>query len=260
MYEPVVRPKTSKVIEDYIRASIIEHKLRPGDRLASEKELADSFGVSRQTLREALSALESLGLVELRKGSGGGAYVGEVPFIRPQKSLIDFLHTQNISLTHDHIGEARLMIEPYAARMAACFMTAEQKGELSRLHAEATGKLGSASRAELRPLEMAFHQRIAECITNPLIRFFSGVLVNLVDETNIKNADTTQDFSKPVNRSHARTLDAIVKGDPDAAEKAMYDDIVLTREIWDKLYREKNADGGKTPAQWAVSGNHVWEK
>lgn len=236
----------------------MENKLRPGDRLASEKELADSFGVSRQTLREALSALESLGLVALRKGSGGGAYVSEVPFVRPQKSLIDFLHTQDLMLTHDHISEARLMIEPYAARMAACFMTPDQREELARLHAEATEKLGSVPRAEIRPLETAFHHRIVECITNPLIRFFGGVLVNLVDETNLKNSNTTQDFARPINVSHSKTLDAVLRGDPDAAEKAMHDDLTLTREIWDKLYHEKNAVGGGALAEWAVYGDHVW--
>lgn len=259
MYEQVIRSKTSKVIENYIRSSIMKNKLRPGDKLASEKELADSFGVSRQTLREALSALESLGLVELRKGSSGGAYVGEVPFARPQKSLIDFLHTQNVSLTHDHLSEARMVIEPYAARMAACSMTAGQRDALIRLHEEATGKIGSVPRAELRPLEMAFHHRISECVTSPLVRFFSGVLVNLVDETNMKNTDTTQDFSRLVNASHAKILDAIVNSDPDAAEKAMYDDIVLTREIWGKLYREGNAAGENATATWVVYGDHVRE-
>lgn len=258
MYEPVVRSKASKVIEDHIRSSIMENKLRPGDRLASEKELADSFGVSRQTLREALSALESLGLVELRKGSGGGSYVSEVPFVRPQKSLIDFLHTQDLMLSHDHISEARLMIEPYAARMAACFMTSEQKDELARLHAEATEKLGSVPRAELRPLETAFHHQISECITNPLIRFFAGVLINLVDETNMKNSSTTQDFARPINVSHSKTLEAILKGDPDAAEKAMYDDIAMTREIWGKLYHEKNVGSENLPEPWMVYGDHVW--
>ena len=259
MYEPVIRSKASKVIEDYIRSSIMENKLRPGDRLASEKELADSFGVSRQTLREALSALESLGLVELRKGSGGGAYVSEVPFVRPQKSLIDFLHTQNLNLSADHISEARMMIEPYAARMAACFMTPDQKEGLARIHAEATDKLGNVPRAVIRPLETAFHHRISECITNPLIKFFAGLLINLVDETNIKNYKTTQDFSRPINVSHSKTLAAILQGDPDAAEKAMHDDIVLTREIWIKLYNEKNSNGESILAEWAIYGDHVWE-
>ena len=50
-----------------------------------------------------------------------------------------------------------------------------------------------------------------------------------------------------------------MKGDPDAAEKAMHDDLALTREIWDKPYHEKNADGENVLSKWAVYGDHVWE-
>lgn len=237
----------------------MENKLRPGDRLASEKELAESFGVSRQTLREALSALESLGLVELRKGSGGGAYVGEVPFLRPQKSLIDFLHTRDLTLTHNHISEARMMLEPHAARVAALFMSPGQKEALAGLHAEAAGKLTSASRAELNPLETAFHHRITECITNPLLRFLGAVLVNLVDEAAKKNPNISLEFSRRINLCHSKTLEAILKGDPNAAEKAMCDDLALSREIWGELYDEKNADGKDAPPRWVVYGTHVRE-
>ncbi len=258
MYEQVSRPKTSKIIEDYIRNSIRENRLRPGDKLASEKELSESFGVSRQTLREALCALETLGLISLRKGSGGGTFVSEVPFLRPQKSLMDFLHSQDLELTHEHLSEARLLIEPHAARVAACFMPQEKKEELARLHAEATALLGQVSRGALRPLETAFHHHIVECIANPLSRFFASVLVNLMHEINIKNAETSQDFSKPINVSHGKTLAAILKGDPDAAEKAMYDDIILTRDIWDKLYHEKNAQGKRSLIDMSVYGDHVW--
>ena len=260
MYDPVVRPKASKVIEDNIRMSIIGNKLRPGDRLASEKELAESFAVSRQTLREALSALESLGLVELRKGSGGGAYVAQVPLGRPQKSLIDFLYTQGVTLTSEHVGEARLLVEPHAARMAACLITPDQKDALVRTHAAATARLDQASRAELQPLETAFHRCIAVCIPNPLVRFLCTVLSNIVEEANMRHCEFPQDLSRKVNAIHGDILQAILDGDPDAAEKAMHADLALARTIWEKIYRDRSLNGKKAQTEWVVYGDRVKER
>ncbi|MDL2209922.1 GntR family transcriptional regulator [Desulfovibrio sp. OttesenSCG-928-O18] len=256
MYEQLPRSKTSKVIEDNIRRSIIERRLKPGDRLASEKELADSFGVSRQTLREALNALESLGLVELRKGAGGGAFVSAVPFLRPQQSIMDFLYSQE--MTRSHIIESRLQVEPYAARIAATSMTTEQKDELVRVHQQAVEGQGVRPRADLRPLEVAFHHCITLCIPNPMLRFFSDLLINLVHEINIKNGGSVrQDFGKPVNEAHGKILDAILRGDADEAERLMRDDLLLTHEIWETLYKELNGESRETLAELSVYGDHV---
>ena len=256
MFESVARPKASKVIEDEIRVSIIRNKLRPGDRLASERELADSFGVSRQTLREALSALESLGLIALRKGSGGGAYVAEVPFERPQKSLIDFLHTQGFALTPEHVSDARMMVEPYAARMAARFMTAGQKERLASLHAETTEKLGSA-RIELQPLETAFHHRISACVPNPLIRFFANILTNIVEEAHLRHAGVSGDLSRQINTLHGKILNAILDKNPDAAERAMYADLVFARNHWENLYQEKSVNEKAVQPEWVIYGDRL---
>lgn len=256
MYEQLSRSKTSKVIEENIRRSIIERRLQPGDRLASEKELADSFGVSRQTLREALNALESLGLVELRKGAGGGAFVAAVPFLRPQQSIMDFLYGKEP--TCDHIIESRLLVEPYAARIAATSMTVEQKDELVRVHRQATEGVGVRARSELRPLEVAFHHCITLCISNPMLRFFSDLLINLVHEINTKNGDThRQDFSQPVNEAHGKVLEAILRGDPDDAERRMREDLYLTQKTWEILYRELNGESRETLADLSVYGDHV---
>ena len=60
-------------IADQIRKEISDRRLRAGDRLPPERELAEQFGVSRNTLREALRSLENAGLLRLQKGATGGA-------------------------------------------------------------------------------------------------------------------------------------------------------------------------------------------
>ena len=62
---------TQKIINQ-IRTAILEGKLKPGDVLPPEKELMEQFGVSKQTLRESLRALEHMGMIDVRKGIGGG--------------------------------------------------------------------------------------------------------------------------------------------------------------------------------------------
>ena len=70
--------KVSDSIIAQIRDAILSGQLKPGDRLASEKELIEQFNVSKATMREALRVLEVIGMIEMRKGIAGGAFVAEV--------------------------------------------------------------------------------------------------------------------------------------------------------------------------------------
>ena len=72
MFESAKNQKISQNIVDQIRKVIFDGTLKPGDKLPSDSELMDSFGVSKGSLREALRSLEVLGLLEIRKGALGG--------------------------------------------------------------------------------------------------------------------------------------------------------------------------------------------
>src|SRR3989339_1775301 len=84
--------KISDQIIDQIRDAILSGKLKPGERLASEKELVDQFEVSKATMREALRVLEVMGLVQIRKGVSGGIFMAEVDMRTTIHSIINFLH------------------------------------------------------------------------------------------------------------------------------------------------------------------------
>src|SRR4051812_3996312 len=75
LFSPVSVNRISEVIVEQVRLLIREGKLVPGDRLPSERSLCERFGVSRVTVREALRVLEANGLVEIRVGARGGAFV-----------------------------------------------------------------------------------------------------------------------------------------------------------------------------------------
>src|SRR5918992_6048708 len=75
LFNPVTDRRISELIVDQVRLLIRGRQLNPGDRLPAERELCERFGVSRVTVREALRVLEANGLVEIRVGARGGAFV-----------------------------------------------------------------------------------------------------------------------------------------------------------------------------------------
>src|SRR3954453_5416251 len=75
LFAPITVARASSAISDQIRAAIVTGKLKAGDRLSPERELAEQFGVSRVTVRAALRSLEAMGLIQVKVGPRGGAFV-----------------------------------------------------------------------------------------------------------------------------------------------------------------------------------------
>ncbi len=113
MFEAAKSSKISAQIVEQIRKAIFEGNLKPGDKLPSEKELIQTFQVSRATLREALRSLEVLGFLEIKKGAAGGAFVVEMDMQKAMEGLINFFHFKDLSL-HD-LREVRLILESHTA-------------------------------------------------------------------------------------------------------------------------------------------------
>ena len=96
-------------IAEEIKQAILEKKIGHGDRLPSERSLAEQFAVGRLTIREVLRTLETAGFVRIRKGSGGGAFVGHGDPQTVAGIIIDSLTLDG--LTGWQITEARIAIE-----------------------------------------------------------------------------------------------------------------------------------------------------
>lgn len=117
MFKPLPIVRTSELIEKDFKKAIINGKLRPGDKLPTEKQMAEEFGVSVVTLREALTALQVLGLIVKKKGRGGGVIVSEINNEALKDSLGHYLNFKD--LLPQHLYEVRSIIEPRASRLAA---------------------------------------------------------------------------------------------------------------------------------------------
>jgi GntR family transcriptional repressor for pyruvate dehydrogenase complex len=111
--EPLRNPRLADSIADHLEQLILEGVLRPGERLASERELADKFEISRPSLREALESLQRRGLLETTKS---GTYVAK--FMAPLTEPLAAMLQSNEQALIDYL-EYRGLIEGEAARLAA---------------------------------------------------------------------------------------------------------------------------------------------
>ncbi|HEX5117525.1 MAG TPA: FCD domain-containing protein [Pseudonocardiaceae bacterium] len=110
LFNPVSLARASQAIVDQIRELIQDGQLTAGERLPSERDLCDRFGVSRVTVREALRILEAGGLVTVKVGARGGAYITTPSSDRIGRGIEDYL-TMSPSITAVEVTEARLVLE-----------------------------------------------------------------------------------------------------------------------------------------------------
>jgi GntR family transcriptional regulator, transcriptional repressor for pyruvate dehydrogenase complex len=204
--------RLSDTIAEYLTTTIRE--LTPGSKLPSENQLAKQFGVSRSAVREAISAVASLGLLEIRKGAGMFArspLVGNLPL--PD---LDYRNLANTA----KLLEIRTGLDAAAARIAAIRRTAEDLKFLQEMNA-------GASRPDLTTKEsveadVAFHLAIVRATRND---YFLSIQTFLLEHlrAGIQFTRTLESYSKEmveqVRREHAEILRAIEDQNPDLASR-----------------------------------------
>src|SRR5436853_2454829 len=109
--------RVSEAIVHRIKKQITEGRLVAGHKLPAEREMARRFKTSRVSVREAYRSLEELGLLRIRRGAEGGAFVAAVDHEPVRRSLSLVLHLGKTS--HKQLTEARMLIEPRVAQLAA---------------------------------------------------------------------------------------------------------------------------------------------
>jgi len=234
--------KQSKVALDIIyqvRQSILEGKLRPGDRLPPEKELVVKFGVSKHSLREAFRALEAMGFLSIRKGSGGGAVVLKVDMQTTRDSIFNFLHFQDVSVRA--LSAVRKVVEPHLARLAA---DGQSPDNLERLTATHKCCWEAFSRGEnIYQYEIEFHRLLAEATGNPVFLLIQD-FVNRSLEDIKRGLRPGLGFLKEVLEAHDSILQAVKDGDPGRAAAEMYRHVCQVEDGLEKIAmanREKKA-------------------
>jgi len=217
---PHVEPiKSTRIYEEIVRqvkSMIAEGRLKSGDRLPPERDLAEKFVVSRTSVREALRALESLGLVEIRPGEG--TFVREISV----EALIEPLALVMLS-QREAIGElfeTRRLLEPAIAALAAMRATPDEVVEMERI-LEAQAREIAAGRTGLGE-DAQFHAAIASAAHNRAITRVVHAIMDLLTQSREESLNTP---GRPTRShdDHRRVLEAIKRRDAAAAERAMRD-------------------------------------
>jgi DNA-binding FadR family transcriptional regulator len=178
-FQLIKTPRAFEEIAAQIRSELSSRRLRPGDRLPAERVLAEQFGVSRNTLREALRSLENSGLLRLQKGAAGGAFVRESTGDAIVTGLRDMFHLGAIQ--PEHLTEARVLIESIAVRAACERATSE---DLEALKAN----IAAAEQAEREKLHfydqaaihLDFHRILARATKNPVMVIVMEALLDVM--------------------------------------------------------------------------------
>ena len=213
---------SAQIVTD-VRDALFEKRLKPGDVLGTEKELAARYGVSRIVARDALRTLEALGIADIRMGKGGGARVARGnPRLFAEALAVQLDLT---GVTAAEIMDAQRAIETLAAELAAEHATAADHARLRRLLAEAEACIDDA-RAYTRS-SREFHLAVAEASHNRVlvVQFISLQHVSWPNE----NPTLTPAVSQRVLAVHKELAALIEVRDAAGARHLMDDHVKMIR-------------------------------
>jgi len=215
-FKPIKQLRVSGEVTEQLKQSILLGRFKAGDRLPSERDLAEQFQVSRVAVREALRALENSGFITTRQGVTGGAFVTDLTFEHLVNAFLDLFMADKLSIPE--LYQVRLLVEPEVARLAAQRVTPDYAERLKEsLEAE---EESVASLSEDLDKKTAVHFILAEMCGN---RFFEGLVRSVMGLTRraIEAAHPDQPpFLHPPGM-HRPIIKAVLAGDPEAAAAAM---------------------------------------
>jgi GntR family transcriptional repressor for pyruvate dehydrogenase complex len=223
---PLKRQRVSETVAEQLRKAIFTGRIQSGHKLPPERDMALQFDTSRVALREALRALEQEGMIRIKRGSGGGAFVAD--FNGALRALAGSLNTvvklgQAKSV---HLTEVRTMLEPEMARIASLRADEADLKAIEEVVQAQEDELRSGSLS--RKYDMEFHRLVANACHNPVL----PIVVVAIDESirdSILRSKLTHEMRAGVVAYHRRILDAIRSRDGDLAYSIMKEHVVAVQ-------------------------------
>ena len=214
---PLVKTKrTFELIVDLLKERILSGEFSPGDRLPAERNLAGALGVGRPSVREAYRTLELMGIVEIRKGADGGAFIVAPSSQTTSETITDLMRMHHVDLAT--LAEARLFIEKGTAELAAQRATPADIQTLEGILQQAFER---AARGETTAdLGIDFHLKISAAGANPLLNMSLTSIMELMRRV-LRTRKPSAETTKLELNEHRNLLDAIRAGDADQAGMLM---------------------------------------
>ncbi|MDX2974479.1 FCD domain-containing protein [Kribbella solani] len=194
-----------------IKAMILDGRLKPGDKLPREADLAEQLGISRSPLREAVSVLSMLRILDVRRGDG--TYVTSLTpdlLLETMSFIIDFHQDSSIL----DLFEVRRALEPMAAEKAALVMSDADAADLLALTdaVDAGSPVGDVVANDLE-----FHHRIATAAGNPVLCSFVDSVAGRTQQARIWRGIIQADAFEQTQREHRAIAQAIADHQPSIA-------------------------------------------
>jgi GntR family transcriptional repressor for pyruvate dehydrogenase complex len=216
LFRPLNTKRAFDEISDQIRELIYSGVFKPGDKLPSERELGNQFKTGRMVVREALRTLEQAGLIYIKQGSSGGAFIRHADGKVITSSISDMIKIGNVSL--EELTEARLGIEKIVLELSINKITRDDLHLLENNIKDSEEQISKA----IRPLDshLKFHLLLAKCTNNML---FERIVESIMKVTESFLTQVVPDriYLNNILGYHKEILQAIKQGDLYRAQEQM---------------------------------------
>ena len=227
LFTSLSNPRVSQQIIEQIKQVLFSGKLKPGDKLPTERQLAEQFNVSRLLVREALHILESMGLLSIKAGSNGGAFV-TIPDYRVTADVYrSLVKLGKVSI--QHLVETRNIIEPTAALLAA---ERASEHDIQLMQESIKSMKNVLKKKEDTIIAYSFppfHSTVINASKNPVLALTFSAMQDLIYDA-YKNITVTPEIMKKNILGHMKIVEAIKQRDQEKAFTAMQKHLVDTQK------------------------------
>jgi GntR family transcriptional repressor for pyruvate dehydrogenase complex len=219
-YKSIRPKKIYEEVSEAILSMIKNGTLKPGDKLLPVHQLAEEFQVGRSAVREALSALRAMGLIEMRQGEGTYVKNFEASSVTTSLNTAILMEQKDIA----NLFEVRKVLEVGAVRAAALRRTDEDIAEMERWLKAMKGAIGNEEVGE--KADFHFHMAIAKASHNAilleLMNHVSGMIAETIGETRRIVLYGEQTTTETLAEEHQAIFEAVVNQDSEKAQEAMF--------------------------------------
>jgi len=234
MFRPLLTKRKSELVMEEIRASILAQHFKPGDRLPSERNLAQQMRVGRSVIRESLRTLENSGLVYIKQGMDGGIFVREPDSKSLTKSFSELLCFGHITI--EDLSEARLSIEKDVIKLVMRKGEKEDFELLDKIISKGFLKIKKGEK--IRKENFEFHIVLAKLSRNPIFMMIVDSIMPII-ATFVDKLNPPPNHSLKILESHRDILKEMKGGNLSKATKRLEDHIPFFSKEFKKLMPQK---------------------
>jgi len=218
--KPPKKERLNEKIIFQIKNLILNKNFEIGQRLPSEREMAKNLKVSRSVIRETIRSLEQAGLIEVKPGAKGGAFITEKYHLPLYRSVYDLLHNKRINLYH--LLEARKVIECSIVKMVIKSVKKEDIQDLESINQKMVNTYQDGEK--IRKINADFHIKLAEISGNPLLKLITQAIFEIINQL-LPDSTRTPHFIRYAYEKHKAIIEAIKKKDLKLCEQTISKDI-----------------------------------